>query len=131
MPAVFGFLKYKNYQFVGSKKFLPPNLFIRGSVNLQEGWRLSKMNTMPYESKLEAFGWNVITIDGHDIEQILSAFDSARTVKGKPTAIVAKTVKGKGVSFMENEAGWHGKAPNDAEYEKAIAELNAYKASLK
>ena len=89
------------------------------------------MNTMPYESKLEAFGWNVITIDGHDIEQILSAFDSARTVKGKPTAIVAKTVKGKGVSFMENEAGWHGKAPNDAEYEKAIAELNAYKASLK
>jgi transketolase len=89
------------------------------------------MNTMPYESKLEAFGWNVITIDGHDIEQILSAFDSAKTVKGKPTAIVAKTVKGKGVSFMENEAGWHGKAPNDAEYEKAIAELNAYKASLK
>jgi transketolase len=89
------------------------------------------MNTMPYESKLEAFGWNVITIDGHDIEQILNAFDSAKTVKGKPTAIVAKTVKGKGVSFMENEAGWHGKAPNDAEYEKAIAELNAYKASLK
>ncbi len=89
------------------------------------------MNTMPYESKLEAFGWNVITIDGHDIEQILSAFDSAKMVKGKPTAIVAKTVKGKGVSFMENEAGWHGKAPNDAEYEKAIAELNAYKASLK
>ena len=89
------------------------------------------MNTMPYEPKLEAFGWNVITIDGHDIEQILDAFNSARTVKGKPTAIVAKTVKGKGVSFMENEAGWHGKAPNDAEYEKAIAELNAYKASLK
>ena len=81
------------------------------------------MNTMPYESKLEAFGWNVITIDGHDIEQILSAFDSAKMVKGKPTAIVAKTVKGKGVSFMENEAGWHGKAPNDAEYEKAMEEL--------
>ena len=89
------------------------------------------MNTMPYEPKLEAFGWNVITIDGHDIEQILDAFSSAKTVKGKPTAIVAKTVKGKGVSFMENEAGWHGKAPNDAEYEKAMAELTAYKASLK
>ena len=89
------------------------------------------MNTMPYEPKLEAFGWNVITIDGHDIEQILDAFGSAKTVKGKPTAIVAKTVKGKCVSFMENEAGWHGKAPNDAEYEKAMAELTAYKASLK
>ena len=89
------------------------------------------MNTMPYEPKLEAFGWNVITIDGHDIEQILDAFSSAKTVKGKPTAIVAKTVKGKGVSFMENDAGWHGKAPNDAEYEKAMAELTAYKASLK
>ena len=89
------------------------------------------MNTMPYESKLEAFGWNVITIDGHDIEQILSAFDSAKMVKGKPTAIVARTVKGKGVSYMENEAGWHGKAPNDAEYEIAMAELTAYKASLK
>ena len=89
------------------------------------------MNTMPYEPKLEAFGWNVITIDGHDIEQILDAFSSAKAVKGKPTAIVAKTVKGKGVSFMENEAGWHGKAPNDAEYEKAMAELTEYKASLK
>ncbi len=89
------------------------------------------MNTMPYESKLEAFGWNVITIDGHDIEQILGALDSAKTVKGKPTAIVARTVKGKGVSYMENEAGWHGKAPNDAEYEIAMAELTAYKASLK
>lgn len=89
------------------------------------------MNTMPYESKLEAFGWNVITIDGHDIEQILGALNSAKTVKGKPTAIVARTVKGKGVSYMENEAGWHGKAPNDAEYEIAMAELTAYKASLK
>ena len=89
------------------------------------------MNTMPYESKLEAFGWNVITIDGRDIEQILGALDSAKTVKGKPTAIVARTVKGKGVSYMENEAGWHGKAPNDAEYEIAMAELTAYKASLK
>jgi transketolase len=89
------------------------------------------MNTMPYESKLEAFGWNVITIDGHDIEEILNAFESAKATKGKPTAIVAKTVKGKGVSFMENEAGWHGKAPNDEEYAQAIKELTEIAKNLK
>ncbi len=89
------------------------------------------MNTMPYESKLEAFGWNVVSIDGHDIEAILGAFDNARATKGKPTAIVAKTIKGKGVSFMENEAGWHGKAPNDAEYAQAMAELNELAKNLK
>ena len=88
------------------------------------------MNTMPYESKLEAFGWNVITVDGHNIEEILCAFKSARDVKGKPTAIVAKTVKGKGVSFMEDQAGWHGKAPNAAQYEIAVNELNEYKNGL-
>ena len=88
------------------------------------------MNTMPYESKLEAFGWHVVTIDGNNISQILSAFEEAKATKGKPTAIVAKTVKGKGVSFMENEAGWHGKAPNDSEYEQAMAELTEYKTSL-
>lgn len=89
------------------------------------------MNTMPYESKLEAFGWNVITIDGHNIEEILNAFESAKATKGKPTAIVAKTVKGKGVSFMENEAGWHGKAPNDEEYAQAIKELTEIAKNLK
>jgi len=88
------------------------------------------MNTMPYESKLEAFGWNVITVDGHNIEEILGAFDTARSVKGKPTAIVAKTVKGKGVSFMEDQAGWHGKAPNAEQYEIAVNELNEYRNSL-
>ena len=88
------------------------------------------MNVMPYEPKLEAFGWNVITVDGHDIEQILCAFDAAKTVKGKPTAIIAKTVKGKGVSFMENQASWHGKAPNEEQYNAAVAELTAYKNSL-
>ena len=88
------------------------------------------MNTMPYESKLEAFGWNVITVDGHNIEEILSALASAKAVKGKPTAIVAKTVKGKGVSFMENQAGWHGKAPDEAQYNQAVAELTEYKNSL-
>ena len=88
------------------------------------------MNTMPYESKLEAFGWNVITIDGHNIEEILCAFESAKKVKGKPTVIVAKTIKGKGVSFMEDQASWHGKAPNEEQYNQAMAELIAYKNSL-
>ena len=88
------------------------------------------MNVMPYESKLEAFGWNVITIDGHNLEEILAAFKAAKEVKGKPTAIVAKTVKGKGVSFMENQASWHGKAPNEEQYNQAMAELTAYRNSL-
>ena len=88
------------------------------------------MNVMPYESKLEAFGWNVISIDGHNYEEILSAFDKAREVKGKPTAIVAKTIKGKGVSFMEDQASWHGKAPNEEQYNQAMAELTAFKNSL-
>lgn len=88
------------------------------------------MNTMPYESKLEAFGWNVITVDGHDIEKLLLAFECAKSTKGKPTAIVAKTVKGKGVSFMEDQAGWHGKAPNEEQYNQACAELTEYKKGL-
>ena len=83
------------------------------------------MNPTPYDTKLAAFGFNVISIDGHDFEQIEEAFKAARTVKGKPTAIIAKTVKGKGVSFMENQVGWHGSAPNDEQYEKAIAEIKA------
>ena len=88
------------------------------------------MNVMPYESKLEAFGWNVITVDGHNYDEILCAFDKAKTVKGKPTAIVAKTVKGKGVSFMEDQASWHGKAPNEEQYNQAMAELTEFKNSL-
>ncbi|MBR2944735.1 MAG: transketolase [Clostridia bacterium] len=88
------------------------------------------MNTMPYESKLLAFGWNVITIDGHNIEEILGALENARATKGKPSVIVAKTIKGKGVSFMENQASWHGKAPNEEQYNIAVSELTAYKNSL-
>lgn len=88
------------------------------------------MNTMPYASKLKAFGWNVISIDGHNIEEILDAFEAAKKVKNKPTAIVAKTVKGKGVSYMEDKAGWHGKAPNDEEYKIAMLELTEYKNKL-
>lgn len=77
----------------------------------------------PIDKKFEAFNFNVINIDGNDFEQISDAFAKARDTKGKPTAIIAKTVKGKGVSFMENQAGWHGKAPNDEQYETAMKEL--------
>jgi len=83
------------------------------------------MNSTPIDSKFEAFGWNVIVIDGHDFEQIEKAVEEAKATKGKPTMVVCKTTKGKGVSFMENQAGWHGKAPNAEEYEKAVAELKA------
>lgn len=81
------------------------------------------MNPTPHDKKLEAFGFHVISIDGHSFEEIEKAFAEARTVKGKPTAIIAKTVKGKGVSFMENQVNWHGAAPNDEQYSQAIAEL--------
>ena len=86
----------------------------------------------PYSivDKLTAFGFEVVEIDGHDFEQIEAAFAKAKTVKGKPFGIVMKTVKGKGVSYMENQAGWHGKAPNDAEYEQAMTELKASLAEL-
>ena len=77
----------------------------------------------PIADKFEAFGFNVICIDGHDFDQIEKAFQDAKNVKDKPTAIIAKTVKGKGVSFMENQCGWHGKAPNDDEYETALKDL--------
>ena len=83
------------------------------------------MNPTPHDKKLEAFGFHVISIDGHDFNAIEAAFNEAKTVKGKPTAIIAKTVKGKGVSFMENKINWHGSAPNDEQYAQAIAELNA------
>lgn len=85
------------------------------------------MNPTPHDKKLEAFGFHVITIDGHDFDQIEAAFAQAKTVKGKPTAIIAKTIKGKGVSFMENQVGWHGSAPNDEQYAEAVAELKAAK----
>ena len=83
------------------------------------------MNPTPHDKKLEAFGFHVISIDGHDFDQIEAAFNEARATKGKPTAIIAKTVKGKGVSYMENQVGWHGSAPNDEQYEKAVAEIKA------
>ena len=81
------------------------------------------MSVTPIDEKLKGFRWEVLTIDGHDLEEISYAFEKARECKGKPFAIIAKTVKGRGVSFMENESGWHGKAPNKEQFEQALAEL--------
>jgi len=92
--------------------------------NLQiDGFVDKVMSVYPIDEKFRAFGWNVINIDGHSMEDFLGALQEAVAYKGKPTAIVAKTIKGKGISFMENQAGWHGKAPNKEEATKAILEL--------
>ena len=92
--------------------------------NLQiEGKIENVMNIYPIDEKMKAFGFNVLNINGHNIKEILDAFKKGRETKGKPTAIIAKTIKGKGVSFMENNAVWHGIAPKDEEYIKAMQEL--------
>lgn len=83
----------------------------------------SVMSINPIEDKFRTFGWNVITIDGHDFDQIFAALDMAKDTVDKPTMIIAKTVKGKGVSFMENQASWHGSAPNEEQLEQALSEL--------
>lgn len=84
-------------------------------------------NVNPIEDKWKAFGWHTISIDGHDLQQIEKAVEEAKSTKGKPTAIIASTVKGKGVSFMENEVGWHGVAPNAEQKEQALKELEVLK----
>ena len=83
------------------------------------------MNPTPLDEKFAAFGWNVCVIDGHNFDEIAEALACARATKGKPTAIIAKCVKGKGVSYMENQASWHGSAPKDDQYAQAVAELTA------
>ncbi len=83
------------------------------------------MNSNPIDKKFEAFNWNVITIDAHDYDAILDAVNQAKATKGRPTVIIAKSVKGKGVSFMEGQAAWHGAAPKKEQFEQAIAELDA------
>ncbi len=90
-----------------------------------DGWIQDVMNPYPIADKLAAFGLAVQEIDGHDFDQIEAALDKARSTKGKPSAIVMQTVKGKGVSYMEDEADWHGKAPNEAEYRQGLEELEA------
>ncbi|MBZ9692987.1 transketolase [Clostridium sp. M14] len=81
------------------------------------------MNPAPIDKKFEAFGWNTLIIDGHDYDQILAAIEKAKNTKGQPTVIVCKTVKGKGVSFMENQAGWHGAAPSVEQRDQALKEI--------
>jgi transketolase len=88
-----------------------------------DGWNCDVMNLDPFTEKWQAFGWNVIEVDGHDLTQLIEAFNRAKTVKGQPTVIIAHTIKGKGVSFMENNADFHGKAPNAEEIEIALKEL--------
>lgn len=96
------------------------NLQIDGTVE-------NVMSPYPIDAKFKSFGFNVINIDGHNLEEIIKAFNLAKEVKGKPTAIIAKTTKGKGVSFMENQVGWHGKAPNEEEYKQALKELKKFR----
>ena len=94
----------------------------RNGIQL-DGWTKDIMNTEPLADKWRAFGWNVIETDGHDFGQIIAAFDKAKSIKGKPTVIIAKTVKGKGVSFMENKAEFHGKPPTKEQAAQALKEL--------
>ena len=88
------------------------------------------MSPYPIDQKFESFGWHVININGHDFDEIEKAFNEAERVVGQPTVIIQRSTKGKGVSYMEDQVGWHGKAPNDEEYAKAMAELTAHLAEL-
>ena len=99
--------------------------------NLQIDGSVEEVNSpYPIPEKFAAFGWNVVEIDAHNFDEIEAALENAKVTKGKPTAIIAKSVKGKGVSFMENQVGWHGSAPNAEQYETAMAELKAVLAGL-
>ena len=113
--------------FMSAAKYKLDNLCVIVDVNgLQiDGATKDVMPLEPLDQKFAAFGFHVITINGHDFDQILSAYQQAAATKGQPTVILAKTVKGKGISFMENNAGWHGKAPNDEQLAQAVSELKA------
>lgn len=113
--------------FLSASKYQLDNLCVIVDVNgLQIDGKTSEVMPLePLDQKLSSFGFHVVSIHGHDFSQIKAAFDEAASTGGRPTAILAKTVKGKGVSFMENDPGWHGKAPNDAQFQQAVAELQA------
>ena len=108
-----------------SNKYKLDNLcVIVDNNNLQiDGTIEEVMSSYPIDEKFRSFGFEIIKIDGHDIEEITKAFEVAKNIKGKPTCIIAKTVKGKGISYMENQVGWHGKAPNEEQYKEAMASL--------
>lgn len=112
---------------MAANKYRLDNLCALVDVNgLQiDGKTSDVMPTEPLDKKFEAFGWHVVKCDGHDFDSLAAAYKEAKETKGQPTMILAKTVKGKGVSFMENQAGWHGKAPNDEQFAVAKAELEA------
>ena len=116
--------------FAGNKN-LDNLVAIVDNNNLQIDGTVEEVNSpYPIKEKFEAFGWNVVEICGHCFTQIEEAFNAAKATKGKPTAIVIKSVKGKGVSFMEDKCDWHGAAPNAEQYEIAMAELKAALAEL-
>ena len=110
---------------MASNKYKLDNLcVIIDNNNLQiDGTIEEVMSSYPIDEKFRSFGFEIIKINGHDIDEILKAFDVAKNVKGKPTCIIAKTIKGKGISYMENQVGWHGKAPNEEQYKLAMEEL--------
>ena len=111
---------------MAAKKYKLDNLcVILDNNNLQiDGTIEEVMSSYPIDEKFRSFGFEIIKINGHDIEEILKAFGVAKNIKEKPTLIIAKTIKGKGISYMENQVGWHGKAPNEEQYNKAMLELN-------
>ena len=111
---------------MASSKYKLDNLcVIVDNNNLQiDGTIEEVMSSYPIDEKFRSFGFQIINIDGHDIDEIIKAFEVAKNVKGKPTCIIAKTIKGKGVSFMENQVGWNGKAPNEEQYRQAMEELS-------
>ncbi len=117
---------------MSASKYQLDNLCVFVDVNgLQiDGKTADVMPTEPLDKKFEAFGFHVLKVDGHDLDALADAFEQAKTLKGAPTVLLAQTIKGKGVSFMENDAGWHGKAPNAEQYETARAELLARLAEL-
>jgi len=102
-------------------------LFVDNNGLQIDGYVKNVMNSLPIGEKFRAFGWNVIAVDGHDAAAIDQAVEQAKCCRGMPTVIVAKTIKGKGVSFMEDQAGWHGAAPDDEQYRQAVAELKGDK----
>ncbi len=110
---------------MSAKKYALDNLcVVVDNNNLQiDGTVEEVMSPYPIDEKFKSFGFEMIKIDGHNMQEILDAFDVAKHVKGKPVCIIAKTIKGKGISFMENQVGWHGKAPNEEQYKMAMDEL--------
>ena len=115
-----------NYDFAGKKAIVRVDF----NVPIVDGKITDVMSPMPIDKKFEAFGWYVTTMDAHDFDDIERAFYEAENISGRPVAIIQKSVKGKGVSFMENQVSWHGAAPNAEQYQQAKEELTAALAAL-